>query len=273
VRYSSHIPRPPLSHFVDVLLHYDGYQQPHDKERLLPDGSMELVINLREEKVRMYDRQNIGQCQTFPGSIVIGAQSEFFVIDTAEQAAVIGVHFKPGGAFPFFKLPAGELHNEYVALETLWGRDAKDLRERLLEAPTADAKFGVLEQYLWKRVAKPLERHPAVGFALREFQGAAGARTVADVSGQIGFSARHFIQVFADEVGMTPKLFCRVQRFQETVRRIGMGQRVGWAGMALDCGYFDQAHFIHDFRAFSGLNPSAYAAQRTEHLNHVPILD
>jgi len=273
VLYSSYIPRPPLSHFVDLLWHYDGYQQPHDKERLLPDGSMELVINLREDTTRMYDRRNIGQCQTFPGSILIGAQSEFFVIDTAEQAGVMGVHFKPGGAFPFFKLPAGELHNEYVALETLWGRDAKDLRERLLEAPTADAKFGVLEQYLWKRVAKPLERHPAVGFALREFQGATGARTVADVSGQIGFSARHFIQVFADEVGMTPKLFCRVQRFQETVRRIGMGQRVDWAGMALDCGYFDQAHFIHDFRAFSGLSPSAYAAQRTGHLNHVPILD
>ena len=271
--YSSYVPRPPLSDFVDLLWHYDGYQQPHDKERLLPDGSMELVINLREDKVRMYDRRNIGQCQSFPGSILIGAQSEFFVIDTAEQAGVIGVHFKPGGAFPFFKLPAGELRNKYVALETLWGRDAKDLRERLLEAPTPDAKFRVLEQYLWKRVSKPLERHPAVGYALREFQGAAGARTVADVRGQIGLSARHFIQVFADEVGLTPKLFCRVQRFQETVRRIGMGQRVDWAGMALDCGYFDQAHFIHDFRAFLGLSPSAYAAQRTGHLNHVPILD
>jgi hypothetical protein len=86
-------------------------------------------------------------------------------------------------------------------------------------------------------------------------------------------SARRFIEVFTDEVGLTPKLFCRVQRFQETVRRIGMGRRVDWAGMALDCGYFDQAHFIHDFRAFSGLSPSAYAAQRTGHLNHVPILD
>ena len=268
--YSSYIPRPPLSHFVDLLWHYDGYQQPHDKERLLPDGSMELVINLREDKVRMYDRRDIGQCQSFPGSILIGAQSEFFVIDTAEQAGVMGVHFKPGGAFPFFKLPAGELQNEYVALETLWGRDAEDLRERLLAASTVDGKFRILEHYLWKRLAKPLERHPAVGFALREFQ---GTRTVADVSGEIGLSARRFIEVFTDEVGLTPKLFCRVQRFQETVRRIGMGRRVDWAGMALDCGYFDQAHFIHDFRAFSGLSPSAYAAQRTGHLNHVPILD
>jgi AraC-like DNA-binding protein len=270
VLFNSYRPSPPLSHFVEMLWHYDGYQQPHDKERLLPDGSMELVINLREDMTRMYDRRNIGQCQSLPGAIVVGAQSEFFVIDTAEQAAVIGVHFKPGGAFPFFNLPAGELRNEHVALETLWGRDARDLRERLLAAPTAEAKFRILEHYLWKRLAKPLERHPAVGFALREFQ---GARTVADVSGEIGLSARRFIEVFTDEVGLTPKLFCRVRRFQKVLRRIGMGQRVEWAAVALDCGYFDQAHFNHDFRAFSGLNPSAYAAQRTEHLNHVPILD
>jgi hypothetical protein len=171
---------------------------------------VELVINLREDKVRMYDRRDIGQCQSFPGAIVIGANSEFFVIDTAEQAAVIGVHFKPGGAFPFFKLPAGELRNEYVALETLWGHDAGDLRERLLAAPTPTAKFQILEQYLWKRVAKPLERHPAVGFALREFQ---CARTVADVSGEIG-RARGAYPGFTDEVGLTPNC-CRVQRFQK----------------------------------------------------------
>ena len=268
--YSSYIPGPPLSQFVDRLWHYDGYRQPHDKERLLPDGSMGLVINLREDATRLYDRRNMGRCRTMPGAIVVGAQSEYFVLDTAEQAAVIGVHFKPGGAFPFFKLPAGELRDEHVALEALWGRDAADLRERVLAARTVDVKFRIVEHYLWKRLAKPLERHPAVGFALREFR---GARTVAEVSGEIGLSARHFIDVFTGEVGLTPKLYCRVQRFQKVLRRIGTGQRIEWAEVALECGYFDQAHFIHDFRAFSGINPTAYAAQRTEHLNHVPILD
>ena len=73
--------------------------------------------------------------------------------------------------------------------------------------------------------------------------------------------------------GLTPKLFCRVQRFQKVLRRIRTGREVDWTGVALDSGYFDQAHFIHDFKAFSGLSPTAYAAHRTEHLNHVPILD
>ncbi len=104
------------------------------------------------------------------------------------------------------------------------------------------------------------------------------ARTVAEVTDQLGLSPRRFIQVFAEQVGLTPKLFCRVRRFHEVMRRVHLpgndeGSRIDWTEVALSCGYFDQAHFIRDFRAFSGLNPSAWLAQRGEHLNHVPILD
>jgi methylphosphotriester-DNA--protein-cysteine methyltransferase len=94
------------------------------------------------------------------------------------------------------------------------------------------------------------------------------------VTDQIGLSQRRFIQVFRDEVGLTPKLFCRIQRFQEVLRRIGKGQQFEWVDVALDCGYYDQAHFINDFQAFSGLNPTAYLAHpRDRNPNHVPIRD
>ncbi len=271
MRSYRHIPAPPLSEFVELLWLYEGYQQPHKKERLLPDGSMELVINLNEDLTRVYDPHDTGKFQTLRGSVVVGAHSEFFVIDTAEQHTVAGVHFKPGGAFPFLDLPASELHNTLVSLEDLWGRLADQLRERLLEAATPQAKFRVLEQALLAQAAERLERHPAVAFALHEFHGLPHTRTIADVTGQIGLSAKRFIQVFSNEVGLTPKLFCRVRRFQQVLRLIGSGRPVAWAAVAADCGYFDQAHFIHDFRAFSGINPSTYIAQRTEHLNHVPM--
>jgi AraC-like DNA-binding protein len=93
------------------------------------------------------------------------------------------------------------------------------------------------------------------------------------VTAQVGLSARRFIDVFGGEVGLTPKLFCRVRRFQKVLRGVAHGRRADWAAVAADCGYFDQAHFIHDFRAFSGLSPTAYLTQRTEHLNHVPIIE
>lgn len=273
MRFHHYIPAPPLSDFVGLLWLYEGYQQPHQKERLLPDGSMELVINLNEDRVRVYDPHDTGKFQTLRGSVVVGAHSEFFVIDTAQQQSVIGAHFKPGGAFPFVDPPASELHNTLVSLEDLWGGQAEALRERLLEAAAPPAMFRVLEQALLARAAERLQRHPAVVFALREFHGLPHTRTIAEVTGQIGLSAKRFIEVFSGEVGLTPKLFCRVRRFQRALRLVRKGQRVEWAAVSADCGYFDQAHFIHDFRAFSGLNPTTYLTQRTEHLNHVPLID
>lgn len=268
-----HIPGPPLSDFVELFWLYEGYQQPHKKERLLPDGSMELVINLAEDRVRVYDPYDPDKFQVLQGSLIVGAHSEYFVIDTAQQRSVIGVHFKPGGAFPFFDLPVKELRNMLVSLEALWGRWADRLRERLLEAGTPQGMFGVLERALRAQLARRPHRHPAVAFAVKEFYGAPQTRTIAEVTEQIGLSAKRFIQVFSDEVGLTPKLFCRVRRFQRVLRLIGNGRPVEWAAVAADCGYFDQAHFIRDFRAFSGINPSAYLAHRTGHLNHVPLVD
>src|ERR1700704_4631802 len=140
--FLTHIPKPPLSNFVELFWFYDGFPPcAHQKERLMPDGSVELVINLREDEARIYDREDFDKCERLPGALLCGPHSNFFVIDTEEQASVIGIHFKPGGAFPFFKLPVDELHNQHVGLDDLWGTDAGLLRERLLEAATPEDKF------------------------------------------------------------------------------------------------------------------------------------
>ena len=255
--YHTLVPPPPLSDFVALLWLYDGYVLPHPKERLLPMGTVELVIDLREGS-------------RGSGAVVCGAHSEFFEIETAAETSVIGVHFRPGGAFPFFAPPVGELHNLHVALEDLWGASAADLRERLLAVRTPERRMRILADELSKRAVRPLSRHRAVAAALRWFEGP-GARTVAEVSREIGLSQRRFIELFKAEVGLTPKLFCRVRRFQEVVRIAHARSEIDWARTAVACGYFDQAHFNHDFRAFAGLTPSAYLARRTAHMNHVPV--
>ena len=270
--YLTHLPGPPLNQFVELFWFYDGFpSRAHKKERLMPDGSIELVINLNEDETRIYDRHNLEKCDRLPGSVLCGPHSSFFVIDTAEQDSVMGIHFKPGGAFPFFKLPADELQNMHVSLEDLWGREAKLMRERILEAPTPKMKFQVLEESLLARTAKPLERHRAVNHALALFRNIHTAPAMAEISEQIGISSRRFIQLFSNEVGLTPKVFSRVRRFQQVLRTVHSGVDFDWAEIAADCGYYDQAHFIHDFRAFSGINPTTYSLQKTEHLNHVPI--
>src|SRR5579859_6721158 len=169
--FLTHIPQPPLNNFVELFWFYDGYPAgSHKKERLMPDGSVELVINLKENEARIYDRDNLARCQRLPGAILAGPHSSFFVIDTAQQDSVMGIHFKPGGAFPFFKMPASELHNLHVSLEDLWGHEAGLLRDRLLEAQTPQRKLQVLEECLLAKAFKPLERHRAVACALGLFR-------------------------------------------------------------------------------------------------------
>jgi AraC-like DNA-binding protein len=273
--FRTYRPGPPLSDFVDLFWLYEGYapSHAHAKERLLPTGTMELVINLREDRVRVYDRQDTDRFECFRGSVICGAQSEFFVIDTAEQASVIGVHFRPGGAFPFLRLTAGELLDTHVSLDSLWGNRADDLRHRLLEARTAEARFTILERSLLAQADRPLMHHHAVAFALEEVRRTPNAWTVAHLAERVGLSHRRFIQVFTEEVGLTPKLFGRIMRFQQVLGQLEAGQRVRWASLAANCGYYDQAHFIRDFRAFSGLNPTSYLELRTEHVNHVPLAE
>ncbi|HJZ98821.1 MAG TPA: helix-turn-helix domain-containing protein [Candidatus Solibacter sp.] len=263
-------PRGPLAGFVELLWYWNGPARPHAFERLLPDGSMELVINLREDEIRVYDRRDLNRFERLESAALVGPHSEYFVIDTAEQGCVMGVHFRPGGAFPFMRLPACELHGQHVSMCDLWGGFARELRDRVLCAQTIEHRFDVLESALTARAARPLAHHPAVAYALREFCGG-GTRTVADVIDTTGLSARRFIELFKHQIGMPPKQYCRVQRFQRVICGLGPPTSVDWADVAAENGYFDQAHLIHEFRAISGLTPCEYLGLRTEHLNHVPI--
>jgi len=257
----------PLADLVDIFWSYEAAVQPHAKERLLPTGTMELIVNLNEDVVRVYDRRTMA-AQTLPGAIIVGAASEFMVIDTADEISVFGVHFKPGGTLPLLgRIPANELRDQHVALEAVWGAAAAhELREQLLAAQSSRERFDVAERMLLARLDRA--RHPAVAYALRTIP---RLRTIAEATREIGMSERRFIATFTNEVGLTPKLYSRICRFQRVLRRVHAMEQVDWADVALGCGYFDQPHFIHDFRAISGLSPGEYLEQRTPHQNHVPL--
>ncbi len=116
-----------------------------------------------------------------------------------------------------------------------------------------------------------MARHPAVRYAIKAFRSGSRAPSIAAVTERTGLSARRFIELFRREVGLTPKVFCRVARFRDVVNGIRANASVDWAQTALDCGYFDQAHFIHDFQAFAGMSPSDYLRHRTGSPNHVRL--
>jgi AraC-like DNA-binding protein len=268
MRYRTHIPRPPLSSFVDMVWLYERDAPSHPMERVLPSGTAELIIDLRDDGLALHDREDASNVESFRGALGRGPQAEFFVIDTARPCAIMGVHFKPGGAFPFFRLLWDELANTHVPLEALWRGSAAEPRERLLTAASSEDKFSSLERSLLALLAPPAAGHGAVAAALGHFRGVPQAGKIADLAEAIGLSQRRLTQLFSDEVGLTPKVFCRVLRFQHALRRIGRSPPSDWTNLALACGYYDQAHFNHDFRNFCGLAPTAYLSRRGEHVNH-----
>jgi len=193
-------------------------------------------------------------------------------IKRREKNQLLGIHFKPGGVFPFLGFPFGELHNTWITLADLWGeRRAQHLLELLHQAPTIECKFRVLERWLNGIAGQPPSHHAAIAFALDSFDRDSGLHSSAVVAEKVNLSQRRFIDLFRNEVGLTPKLFCRVQRFRDIVVEINNKERVDWVDLALSFGYTDQSHFIHDFREFSGLRPSEYLSLRTEHPGHVKV--
>lgn len=266
--------RPPpaaLAPFVDAIWHFSG-DFAHARERVLPTGGFQLLVNLAEDELRSYHGAGYRELRRTAGAALGGGFDEHFAIDTAEQRNIAGVSLKPGGTWPFFRQPASETGGRHLALDLLWGAPGARVRERLCEAHArggAPAVIAALGAILLERVVRPLEPDPLVRFAL----GALTDRPVSFVTASLGMSPRRFIARFHDVVGLTPKRWVRVQRFQNVLRAIAAGRPVRWADVAAACGYFDQSHLIRDFRAFSGVCPTSYRARSPGDGNHVVLAE
>ena len=265
-------PGPPLGAFVNCFWHFSGYVASHSRERALPNGTTELVVNLHEDRFRVYRDDTDVHGELFHETVICGPQSRYFVLAPSQQESVIGINFRPGGAAPFLGVPAGEVTDRHVALEDVWGpAAARELRARLLEAGSSAAMFAVLERALLGRLRRPLLPHPAVAYALRQLNAMPALARIGPVQDQTGYGPKRFIELFRNSVGLTPKLYCRIQRFQAVIGMLAGGRRVEWATVALESGYFDQSHLNREFRAFSGVTPAGYRPLSEDRPNHVAI--
>ncbi len=267
-------PTRPLASFVERLWYFDNRAEPGSerfpRERALPTGSMDLVFRLSEEPVRVFAGLGDLEGSTFGHAVISGVRSSFHVRDTSRPTCSVGAHFRPGGAAALLGVPAGELAGRHTALEDLWGRSAASARERLLEEPSPAARLALLEELLLARCPEREPLHPAVRHALERL-GAPGACSIAELSRATGLSHRRLIELFRRAVGLAPKVYARIRRFQAAIERAALGQPSGWAQVALECGFYDQSHLTREFQAFAGLPPGAYAPLSPDRPNHVPI--
>jgi AraC-like DNA-binding protein len=244
-------PGPPLARFIAYF--WELQDVPVDATgRLVPSGTLDLVVNLREDVMR-YDDPQTGGYRAYSGAVAAGAYGRYFEFANRAPASIVGVHFRPGGALPFLGVPPGELADRHVDLDVLWGRAASELRERLCAAITSTQRFAVLESVLRSRLQAHVPGHRVVPYALEQL--ARPGCTVAEVAASVELSRRRFTQVFTSEVGMSPKQLSRVFRFQRVKELARRAKAPDWGQLALAYGYFDQSHLINDVREFTGTTP------------------
>jgi AraC-like DNA-binding protein len=183
---------------------------------------------------------------------------------------VLTIHFRPAGALPFTGIPLGELENSCIGLADLWGHRGTALHERLIATRTAAQRVALVESFLLSHMqSHHLEPNRNVLAVLGAIEDDPSLR-VSYARELAGLSPKRLTAAFRAEVGLAPKAYQRVRRLQAALRHLDTGRLRG-AAIAADLGYFDQAHFVREFRSFTAMTPSEYARRRSWLPSHVEL--
>ena len=272
MEYVSRVPRPPLDGLIDDLYYLEG-APPYARLTLPPAPAALLIVNLGAP-FRIRAGTDIETAEYADGCVVT-MPTRAWEFGYPLRTRSVGVHFKPWGLAPFLPMPAAELCDRPVTLEEVWGRPTvAELRDRLATAAGPHEMLTLLEDQLMRLVCETaglgLVRHTSSVIAA-----ATGAVAIGDLSVAAGVSGTHLAQRFKEVVGITPKRMARTYRFTATVLSIDPAGPVDWLELAAGAGYYDQAHFVNEFRAFTGLTPTRYLDLRRRFLREHPghVLD
>lgn len=224
-------------------------------EQMMASGCAQVCFNLGDaftlerESLRtpMRAPAYVGGVWTAPGRMRLGRRVE-----------MLGVIFRPGRTGAFFRPPADELTDRFTPLEDLWGAGGRALERELRELPTTAARIGRLDGELLRRLAASKAQDDRCARIAEFIRQQRGIVAVATLSRASGLSRQHLAREFRVAVGVSPKRFTRVARFEALMARVYSGPERDWAAAAAACGYYDQAHLIAEFKAFTGMTPGAF---------------
>jgi len=259
MRYSEIPPRPPLNDFVECFwtLDGDGPVPGASPDRILPDGCVELILNFGERF-----SQHVGnQRKLQPRNFLVGQMSGPILISPNGAVQLLGIRFHPGGTQPFLRVPMNELTDQVTELGTLSTELERELLLVSEHVPSLPDKIAAVEAALTARLLRSSPDSSATRLASRIVH-SAGLISVDQLASDAGISSRQLERRFLREIGVGPKLLGRILRFQQVFRAVDR-EDAAWASIALECGYYDQAHLIRDFNQFAGQTPSLLLAAQS----------
>jgi AraC-like DNA-binding protein len=252
-----HTPPAPLDQFIECFWWSHRDEPQRHCEHMLPSGGAQLIFALHETPITL-EPPGSSKPTSWSGGIIHGPQSGHYKVGPKPEGAVLGVSFRPGCAGAILGTSMADLVDRHVTLQELWGRRGIDLHQRLLSTREPQGLFEILARELSARIERPLLMHPAVAHLLAPRSFGIIPSRVGDVQRDSGYSPRYFIALFRSSVGLTPKHFYRIRRFNSAVRRLASPNPISLADVAAATGYSDQAHLTREFREFAGVAPTQY---------------
>lgn len=269
--FQTYIPKPPLNQFVECFIYHEAFNPAHSVDRFLPDGNVEIIIDLHDQPQFIYDNDSLKEIQACHHVWASGVRTEPITIPSGKESAMFIISFKKGMAYPFFPFPMQEISDCVVDADLIWGHDFAFLREQILENKRTEIKFQIVEDFLLENYLSKLILNPCVEYALHQIINQPDQISMQKLNDKIGYSQKHFIKLFKNQIGITPKSYLKIMRFQKVLGEIEKLNETDWTAISNDCGFYDQAHFINDFKKFSGFTPEEYAKRRGNFLNYIPI--
>lgn len=265
-----HRPGSHLSDCVAAMIHFSGFVPDFQREKLLPDGVMEIVVDLSDRPKRLFRNAVDPDGSDFRRAWISGVHGKPIVIEAQAMAEMLVIAFTPGGALPFIGAPGHVLTDSVFELDAVLGKSATSLRDRVLAGRNPQAMFALAESWLLERSGGPVKRDRLIAHLIGRIE--AGGVTIRSLVEETGRSER-YLQLLAQRwLGTSLKHYARMRRFQRVIGGVSTSTEPDWADLASGEGYFDQSHLSHEFLAFAGMTPGAYAARYAGLTDFLPIM-
>jgi AraC-like DNA-binding protein len=236
---------------------YTGWFERHATpfyRRELPGHTAPVIVNFGAP-IRVFEAADSTRSRLY-GSFATGAYDSYVLVEASGSQGGIQIDFTILGMRLFLGRPRGDLSNRAVDLEDVFGPSTRQLTMELHDAPTWDARFDILDREIAGRMTACRAPREEVRWLWTRLLGCDGRVSMGSLAAEAGWSRKHLIAQFKEQIGLPPKVLARVLRFHRAVDALRRGSDVRLADVAADCGYYDQPHFDRDFHAFAGVTPS-----------------
>ena len=224
--------------------------------RIYPTGFTELIYYYGDRYIQI-DKNNRKTLQ--PPFFFTGQSSEYYDISPTGKIGLIAVTFKPDAAKLFFKLPVNEVENNFAALEDILGMTVRNLEYELYISKGNSERIQIIEKFLIQQLKELYtEEHKRINYSINKINQQRGLVSVESLADYACLSTKQFNRKFTEFVGMKPKQFTRIVRFQNAIYNQQIQSVKNLTELAYKCGYYDQAHFTNEFKSFTGYAPKDF---------------